>query len=325
MAGARGQVQREGALRCRPAGAVDRQDGGEARAQEQVDRIGRDPPAPGAPPATRMAGARDGRGAARVQRLSAWKIVYAPLSDEGGIHVLRILDSRRTSRRCSARRPKPMRLPRLLRTTPFRLTLLFLALFAAAASAFLGYIYVATAGEVNRRAQAEISREFESLEAAYRQGGVDALNQTIVERATGERPFLYFLADKAGKRISGSIEESPVSDFTGDGPSGPRSRSPRPTWTGPRSRPPPRACSSAGRRRDPVRRGRCRRLRGLCPQDRPGPVGRRGAGHPAGHGRRGADQPQCQPLDAGAGRRRERRAGRRPARPRPGARHARRV
>lgn len=47
-----------------------------------------------------------------------------------------------------------MRLPRLLRTTPFRLTLLFLALFAAAASAFLGYIYVATAGEVNRRAQA---------------------------------------------------------------------------------------------------------------------------------------------------------------------------
>jgi signal transduction histidine kinase len=111
-----------------------------------------------------------------------------------------------------------MRLPRLLRTTPFRLTLLFLALFAAAASAFLGYIYVATAGEVNRRAQAEISREFESLEAAYRQGGVDALNQTIVERATGERPFLYFLADKTGKRISGSIEESPVTSFSGDGP-----------------------------------------------------------------------------------------------------------
>lgn len=112
-----------------------------------------------------------------------------------------------------------MRLPRLLRTTPFRLTLLFLALFAAAASAFLGYIYVATAGEVNRRADAEISREMESLEAAYRQGGVNALNQTIVERATGERPFLYFLADKTGKRISGSIEASPLDDFKGDGPS----------------------------------------------------------------------------------------------------------
>ncbi|MBU4433526.1 MAG: HAMP domain-containing histidine kinase [Alphaproteobacteria bacterium] len=112
-----------------------------------------------------------------------------------------------------------MRLPRLFRTTPFRLTLLFLALFAAAASAFLGYIYVATAGEVNRRADAEISREMESLEAAYRQGGVNALNQAIVERATGERPFLYFLADKSGKRISGSIEASPLDEFKGDGPS----------------------------------------------------------------------------------------------------------
>ena len=38
-----------------------------------------------------------------------------------------------------------MRLPRIFRTTPFRLTLLFLALFASAASAFLAYIYVATA------------------------------------------------------------------------------------------------------------------------------------------------------------------------------------
>ena len=47
-----------------------------------------------------------------------------------------------------------MRLPRLLRTTPFRLTLLFLALFAAAASAFLGYIYVATAPVSRRRDRA---------------------------------------------------------------------------------------------------------------------------------------------------------------------------
>ena len=111
-----------------------------------------------------------------------------------------------------------MRLPRLIRSTPFRLTLLFLALFAAAASAFLGYIYIATAGEVNRRADAEITREMESLEAAYRVGGGNALNQTIVERATGERPFLYLLLDKEGKRISGSIEESPIDDFEGQGP-----------------------------------------------------------------------------------------------------------
>lgn len=106
-----------------------------------------------------------------------------------------------------------MRLPRIFRTTPFRLTLLFLALFAAAASAFLAYIYIATAGEVTRRADEEITREMNSLEAAYRQGGLDALNQTLIDRAANsERPFLYLLRDAKGKKITGSLAASPVDD-----------------------------------------------------------------------------------------------------------------
>jgi len=105
-----------------------------------------------------------------------------------------------------------MRLPRFVRTTTFRLTLLFLALFAGAAAAFLGYIYVATAGEVSRRADAEIVREMNSLEATYRQGGVDGLNTAIIERAAGERPYLYLLMDKAGNRLSGTIPESPIEE-----------------------------------------------------------------------------------------------------------------
>ena len=103
-----------------------------------------------------------------------------------------------------------MRLPPLFRTTPFRLTLLFLALFAGAASAFLAYIYIATAGEVTHRADRAISAEMLSLEGVYRQGGQDALNRALIERASGERPFVYLLMDKSGKRISGSIAESPV-------------------------------------------------------------------------------------------------------------------
>ena len=103
-----------------------------------------------------------------------------------------------------------MRLPRLFRTTPFRLTLLFLALFAAAASAFLAYIYVATAGEARRRTDQEITREMSSLVSAYDRAGIDALNQSLIERAASERPFLYLLMSKDGKRISGSIAESPV-------------------------------------------------------------------------------------------------------------------
>ncbi len=108
-----------------------------------------------------------------------------------------------------------MRLPRLFRTTPFRLTLLFLALFASAASAFLAYIYVATAGEATRRTDREIRREMRSLVDVYDRAGIDAVNQSLIERASSEKPFLYLLLTKDGRRVSGSIEESPVEDFAG--------------------------------------------------------------------------------------------------------------
>ena len=103
-----------------------------------------------------------------------------------------------------------MRLPALLRTTPFRLTLLFLALFAAVAGAFLGYIYVATAGEVTRRSDAEVARELASLEAVRLQGGASALNLALIERASGERPLFYLYGEADGRTITGNIARSPL-------------------------------------------------------------------------------------------------------------------
>ena len=103
-----------------------------------------------------------------------------------------------------------MRLPRIFRTTPFRLTLLVLALFTAAASLFLAYIYVATAGEATRRTDRDIHREMSSLVEVYDRAGVTAVNQSLIQRAANDKPFLYLLLSKDGKRISGSIEQSPV-------------------------------------------------------------------------------------------------------------------
>jgi signal transduction histidine kinase len=108
-----------------------------------------------------------------------------------------------------------MRLPRIFRTTPFRLTLLFLALFLSAASALFAYIYVATAGETRRRTDQDITREMHVLVGTYDRAGIDAVNQSVIERAASERPFLYVLMDKDQKRISGSIAGSPIDDFTG--------------------------------------------------------------------------------------------------------------
>jgi len=106
-------------------------------------------------------------------------------------------------------------LPRIFRTTPFRLTLLFLALFASAASALLAYIYVATAGEATRRTEREITREMHTLMGAYERAGIDAVNQAVIERAASERSYLYLLMDKDQKVISGSIQVDPVEKFSG--------------------------------------------------------------------------------------------------------------
>jgi signal transduction histidine kinase len=101
-----------------------------------------------------------------------------------------------------------MRLPAPFRTTPFRLTLMFLAVFLLAGAALLFYIYAVTAGEVTRRAEQEIGAEMRSLQTVYRQGGLDALNQQVIERTADGRPFLYLLTDKTGMH-TGNIATSP--------------------------------------------------------------------------------------------------------------------
>ena len=103
-----------------------------------------------------------------------------------------------------------MRTPALFRTTPFRLTLLFLALFAAGAGAFLIYIYLATAGEVNRRARAEINREVRAVNRAYVRGGVDAVNQLVIERSITDPLYVGLLMRPDGRKISGTLEATPA-------------------------------------------------------------------------------------------------------------------
>jgi signal transduction histidine kinase len=110
-----------------------------------------------------------------------------------------------------------VRLPRLVRTTPFRLTLLFLALFAGAASAFLGYIYIATVGEAARAADAAITREADSLDSTYMSGGFSALNETVIERSSSTRGFLYLVMDDKGEPVSGNIAASPIKQVPATG------------------------------------------------------------------------------------------------------------
>jgi signal transduction histidine kinase len=104
------------------------------------------------------------------------------------------------------------RLPALFRTTTFRLTLLFMALFAAAAAAFVACIYVITAGQVSRVADAAIRREITSLEVIYSRGGRPALQQAMVADAAS-RNFLFLLVDAQGHRVWGNIAEPQIAAF----------------------------------------------------------------------------------------------------------------
>ncbi|MFW2344986.1 MAG: ATP-binding protein [Brevundimonas mediterranea] len=102
-----------------------------------------------------------------------------------------------------------MRLPSLLRRTPFRLTLLFLALFVAAARAILAYVYFASASEAQTRARTDVETELAALTAVHRTRGIDALNQALVERTIRGGPYLYLLTGPDGKIVTGNLSVMP--------------------------------------------------------------------------------------------------------------------
>ena len=103
-----------------------------------------------------------------------------------------------------------MKLPSLFRRTPFRLTLMFVALFAAAASAVLAYVYLASASEARARAEADVRREVGVLTAIYRERGRNALNQALVDRTIRGGPYLYLLMTPDSEVITGNVEQSPI-------------------------------------------------------------------------------------------------------------------
>lgn len=107
-----------------------------------------------------------------------------------------------------------MQLPSLLRRTPFRLTLLFLALFAAAASAILAYVYFASASEARTAAEQNVRGEMQVLRGIYDQRGLDALNRALVDRSLTRSSYLYVLADQTGSVVTGSLTDLPVADQT---------------------------------------------------------------------------------------------------------------
>lgn len=103
------------------------------------------------------------------------------------------------------------RLPALVRTTTFRLALLHASIFILFSASLLAYLYYETAGQLSRRAAADLTAEFQELSAAYRGGGLDRLAQAVRERseARGSK-FFYLLLDPDGRKIEGGFDVLPA-------------------------------------------------------------------------------------------------------------------
>jgi signal transduction histidine kinase len=102
------------------------------------------------------------------------------------------------------------RLPALVRTTTFRLALLHASIFILFSASLLAYLYYETAGHLGRQAEAELNAEFSELDAAYRGGGFDRLNQAVVERSFARGKFFYLLTDPDQRKISGDFDVLPA-------------------------------------------------------------------------------------------------------------------
>ena len=106
-----------------------------------------------------------------------------------------------------------MKLPSLLRRTPFRLTLLFLALFAAAASAILAWVYFASASEARTKAERDVRGEMRVLTGIYKERGFDALNMALIDRTLRDNAFLYLLKNPDGSQVTGSLTDFPIAEM----------------------------------------------------------------------------------------------------------------
>jgi signal transduction histidine kinase len=96
-------------------------------------------------------------------------------------------------------------LTKLFRTTTFRLSLTYLALFSAAAIVAIVYIYWNTTVLLSRQLNQTIDAELKGLAEQYRGGGLDQLVRTVADRTQTPGNSLYLVADSEGRRLAGNL------------------------------------------------------------------------------------------------------------------------
>jgi signal transduction histidine kinase len=110
-------------------------------------------------------------------------------------------------------------LAKTLRSSTFRLALIWIAIFGTAVAALLGYVYWSTASYLRSRSDQAIATEFAVLRDAYASGGRERLIVTIKQRMAGVHfeSGVYLLADSSGAPLAGNLATWPASLKGADG------------------------------------------------------------------------------------------------------------
>ncbi|NVK33662.1 MAG: HAMP domain-containing histidine kinase [Rhodobacteraceae bacterium] len=99
---------------------------------------------------------------------------------------------------------------RIVRTTAFKLSLIYILVFSGLSGFLLYYISQNTTGLMARQVVQTVDAEIGGLSEEYARGGVRALVESIERRARRPGASLYLLVDFAGNAIVGNIARLPT-------------------------------------------------------------------------------------------------------------------
>lgn len=105
----------------------------------------------------------------------------------------------------------------LLKTSTFRLAVLYLGLFAASAIMLLAYVYWNTAGFLVRQTDEAVQAEITGLAEQYAQGGLPLLVHTVIQRSRDPGSSLYLVLDPGGRVLAGNLDVRPAAEPGADG------------------------------------------------------------------------------------------------------------
>ena len=96
---------------------------------------------------------------------------------------------------------------RLVRTTAFKLTLVYLCVFVAVSLGLIAYISSTTARLFDRQLELDLNREIAELDAEYQSASLFKVMRTIGRRAMQPDASIYLVTDFSGNPIAGNVSE----------------------------------------------------------------------------------------------------------------------